>query len=88
MYRVNENGFNITEEHAISWITLNAAKSLGVDDKIGSLQAGKQADVVIWNQTPFSVYAKAEQVFIDGAKVYDINDEAYQATSDFLLGQK
>jgi imidazolonepropionase-like amidohydrolase len=88
MYRANENGFNITEEHAISWITLNAAKSLGVDDKIGSLQAGKQADVVIWNQTPFSVYAKAEQVFIDGAKVYDINDEAYQATSDFLLGQK
>ena len=59
-----------------------------IDDKTGSLEAGKQADVVIWNQTPFSVYAKAEQVFIDGAKVYDRNDDAYQAQSDFLLGQK
>jgi imidazolonepropionase-like amidohydrolase len=88
MYRANENGFDIKEEHAIRWITSNAAKSLGVADKVGSLTAGKQADVVIWNQNPFSVYAKAEQVFIDGAKVYDANDSAYQAKSDFMLGQQ
>jgi imidazolonepropionase-like amidohydrolase len=88
MYRANEAGFEISEEHAISWITSNAAKSLGVADKTGSLQAGKQADVVIWDQSPFSVYAKAEQVFIDGAKVFDLNDPEYQAQSDFLLGQK
>jgi imidazolonepropionase-like amidohydrolase len=88
MYRANENGFDIKEEHAIRWITSNAAKSLGVADKVGSLTAGKQADVVIWNQNPFSVYAKAEQVFIDGAKVYDVNDSAYQAKSDFMLGQQ
>ncbi|AUL72613.1 amidohydrolase [Pseudoalteromonas sp. 13-15] len=88
MYRANENGFDISEEHAIKWITTNAAKSLGIDDKTGSLEAGKQGDVVIWNQSPFSVYAKAEQVFVDGAKVYDRNDSTYQATSDFMLGQK
>jgi imidazolonepropionase-like amidohydrolase len=88
MYRANENGFDIKEEHAIRWITQNAAKSLGVDDKVGSLETGKQADVVIWNQSPFSVYAKAEQVFIDGAKVYDRSDEKYQAKSDFMLGQQ
>lgn len=88
MFRANENGFNISEQHAIKWITSNVAKSLGIEDKTGSLEAGKQADVVIWNQTPFSVYAKAEQVFIDGAKVFDLNDPAYQAQSDFLLGQK
>ena len=88
MYRANEAGFEITEEHAIGWITLNSAKSLGIEATTGSLETGKQGDVVIWNQTPFSVYAKAEQVFIDGAKVFDINDKAYQATSDFLLGQK
>ena len=87
MYRANENGFDISEQHAIKWITSNAAKSLGIDDKTGSLEAGKQGDVVIWNQSPFSVYAKAEQVFVDGAKVYDRNDSAYQA-SDFMLGQK
>lgn len=88
MFRANENGFDISEQHAIKWITSNAAKSLGIEDKTGSLEAGKQGDVVIWNQSPFSVYAKAEQVFIDGAKVYDRNDAAYQAQSDFMLGQQ
>ncbi|MBQ4832511.1 amidohydrolase [Pseudoalteromonas sp. MMG010] len=88
MYRANENGFDISEQHAIKWITSNAAKSLGIDDKTGSLEAGKQGDVVIWNQSPFSVYAKAEQVFVDGAKVYDRNDSAFQAQSDFMLGQQ
>ena len=88
MYRANENGFDISEQHAIKWITANAAKSLGIADKTGSLETGKQGDVVIWNQSPFSVYAKAEQVFVDGAKVYDRNDEKYQAQSDFMLGQQ
>ncbi len=88
MFRANENGFDISEQHAIKWITSNAAKSLGIEDKTGSLEAGKQGDVVIWNQSPFSVYAKAEQVFVDGAKVYDRNDSAFQAQSDFMLGQE
>ncbi len=48
----------------------------------------ENADVVVWNSNPFSVYAQAEQVFIDGAKVYDRFDEKYQARSDFLLGQE
>ncbi|NKF51835.1 amidohydrolase [Shewanella sp. WXL01] len=88
MASANANGFNYTPEYVISWITSNAAKSLGIADKVGSLEAGKNADVVIWNQNPFSVYAQAEQVFIDGAKVYDRFDEAYQAKSDFMLGQQ
>ncbi|MFL3650383.1 MAG: amidohydrolase [Pseudoalteromonas sp.] len=88
MFRANENGFDISEQHAIKWITSNAAKSLGIEDKTGSLEAGKQGDVVIWNQSPFSVYAKAEQVYVDGAKVYDRNDSAFQAQSDFMLGQE
>ncbi len=88
MYRANENGFEITPELAITWITANAAKSIGVAEETGSLENGKKADVVIWNQNPFSVYAQAEQVFVDGAKVYDRFDEKYQAKSDFLLGQR
>jgi imidazolonepropionase-like amidohydrolase len=88
MYRANENGFDLKEEDAIKWITLNAAKSLGIQSNVGSLEAGKNADVVIWNANPFSVYAQAEQVFIDGAKVYDRFDEKYQAKSDFLHGQE
>lgn len=88
MYRANENGFDIKPEHAIGWITKNAAKSLGIEETTGSLEAGKRADVVIWNQNPFSVYAQADQVFVDGAKVYDRYDEKYQAKSDFMLGQE
>ncbi len=88
MYKANRNGFDIKPEHAIEWITKNAAKSLGVDKQTGTLEANKRADVVIWNGNPFSVYAKAEEVFLDGAKVFDIDDPAYQAKSDFMLGQR
>ena len=88
LYRAIDNGFNLKEEDAIKWITANAAKSLGINDKTGSLEVGKNADVVLWNTNPFSVYARAEQVFVDGAKVYDRFDEKYQAKSDFLLGQE
>jgi hypothetical protein len=45
------------------------------------------ADVVVWNGTPFSVYAQAEQVYIDGARIYDRHDPARQPRSDFMLGQ-
>jgi imidazolonepropionase-like amidohydrolase len=83
----NRAGMNITPEHAISWITSNAARSLGVSDRTGSLEAGKMADVVMWNGNPFSVYAKADLVFIDGAQVFDRSDPHKQPVSDFELGQ-
>ncbi|MBU2418427.1 MAG: amidohydrolase, partial [Alphaproteobacteria bacterium] len=51
-------GMDIPEERAISWITLNPARSLGIADQTGSLEAGKRADVVIWSANPFSVYAR------------------------------
>lgn len=87
MTRGNAVGMNITPEHAIKWLTINAATALGVADQTGSLEAGKMADVVIWNQNPFSVYAKANQVFIDGAMMFDINNPDLQPVSDFELGQ-
>jgi len=80
-------GMNIPEERAISWITLNPARSLGIADQTGSLEAGKRADVVIWSANPFSVYARADQVFIDGALTFDRMNPAYQPLSDFELGQ-
>ena len=80
-------GMNISEEHAIRWITLNAAKSIGIDKETGSLEAGKRADVVIWSANPFSVYARADQVFIDGGLAFDRANPAYQPVSDFELGQ-
>ena len=87
MTRGNRVGMDIAPERAIRWITANPAKSLGISDRTGSLEAGKMADVVIWNGNPFSVYAKAQQVFVDGAMVYDRNNPALQPVSDFELGQ-
>jgi imidazolonepropionase-like amidohydrolase len=78
---------NITKAEAIAWITLNPAKGMGIDQQTGSLEPGKMADVVIWNTDPFSVYAQAQQVFIDGALVYDRTNPRLQPKSDFELGQ-
>ena len=83
--RVN---IDIAPEHAIRWLTANAAKALRIDDRTGSLQAGKMADVVVWNGTPFSTYAKAEKVYIDGALLYDRGNRALQPRVDFILGQE
>ena len=80
-------GLNIPEEDAIAWITANPARALGIADQTGTLEPGKRADVVIWSADPFSIYARADQVFIDGAVAWDRFDPAYQATSDFELGQ-
>jgi len=88
MTRGRRAGMDITPEHAIQWITANPAKSMGILDQTGTLEAGKMADVVIWNGNPFSVYAKADQVFVDGALLYDRENPDRQALSDFELGQQ
>ena len=79
-------GIEIAPERAIRWLTANPAKALGIDAQTGTLEAGKMADVVVWNGTPFSVYAKAEKVFVDGALLYDRFDNSRQPRSDFMLG--
>ena len=81
----NRVGLGITRAEAIGWITLNPARALGVGKETGSLEPGKAADVVIWSRDPFSVYAQAEHVFIDGAEVYD-RAHPRQPRSDFELG--
>jgi len=80
-------GIDIAPEHAIRWLTANPAKALGIADQTGTLEPGKRGDVVVWNGTPFSVYAHAEQVYVDGARVYDRSDRSHQPESDFMLGQ-
>jgi imidazolonepropionase-like amidohydrolase len=87
MTRGQRAGLDIPPERAIRWITANAARALGILEHTGTLEPGKMADVVIWNGNPFSVYARADQVFIDGARVYDRNDPARQPVSDFELGE-
>ena len=56
----------ISEEEAWKFVTLNPAKLLHIDDRVGSIKVGKDADVVLWSQNPLSVFAKAEYTFVDG----------------------
>jgi len=60
-----------TEEEALKMITLNAAWIIGVDDRVGSIEAGKDADLVIWNGYPLSSYGVPEKVLIDGEVYFD-----------------
>jgi imidazolonepropionase-like amidohydrolase len=79
-------GISVTEDEAIRWVTINAAWALGLQDRIGSLEAGKNADVVLWSANPFSVYARPEKVWIDGAMMFDRTDPRQQWRTDFELG--
>lgn len=80
-------GLDISKGEAWAWVSLNPAKALGLDHEIGTLEPGKRADVVVWSGDPFSVYTLADQVYLDGALVYDRADPARQPVRDFMLGQ-
>jgi len=79
-------GLDISDAEAVSWFTSNPAQALGIADETGSLEVGKRADLVIWSAHPFSTYAQADEVFIDGALMYD-RANGVQPVSDFDLGQ-
>ncbi|MCA0910052.1 amidohydrolase [Qipengyuania gaetbuli] len=80
-------GIDISDAQVIRWITLNPAKAMGIDGMTGSLEAGKMADVVLWNGDPLSVYSRPEKVWIDGALMFDAMDRKRRPVSDFELGQ-
>ena len=82
----NRAGIVTTPEEAIRWITLNPARSIGVDRQTGSLETGKMADLVVWSGNPFAVYSRAEKVYVDGALMYDRHDPRRQPVTDFELG--
>lgn len=69
-----------SEEEALRMITLNAAWIIGVDDRVGSLDEGKDGDVVIWNMDPLSTYARVEKVFIDGDLFFDSSLSGFGTT--------
>jgi imidazolonepropionase-like amidohydrolase len=81
-----EAGITLDRTDAIRWLTINPARALGIDKVTGSLEPGKNADVVIWSGDPFSVYTRADHVFVDGALVYDRRDPARQPVRDFING--
>jgi len=80
-------GVKLDENDALRWLTANPAWVLGIDDQVGTLEAGKRADLVVWSEDPLSVYAHADLVYIDGKLVFD---RAHPGApwSDFELGSR
>ena len=82
----------VTEEEALKMVTLNPAKALHVDNKVGSIKAGKDADIVIWSDNPLSIYAKSEKTIVDGIVYFDRDKDLEQrkkiSTERFRLVQK
>lgn len=62
---------NVSEDEVLKMLTINGAWILGVDDKVGSIEVGKDADLVIWDKYPMSSYARTEKVMIDGEIFFD-----------------
>lgn len=72
----------MNEEEALKMVTLNPAKMLHIDHRVGSLSPGKDADLVIWSGHPLSVYSKAEKTFVDGIKYFDRSQLSHLKTRD------
>jgi len=61
----------LTREQALALVTINPATQLGVADKVGSIEVGKDADIVLYDKDPLSNYSKVQKVWIDGSKYFD-----------------
>ena len=65
----------LSEEEALKMVTINPAKMLHVDSKVGSIKVGKDADLVVWSDNPLSIYARAEKTIVDGTVYYDMDKD-------------
>ncbi len=79
-------GIDVDRDRAIRWITANPAWVLGIEDRVGTIEPGKDADLVVWSGDPFSVYTRADYVFIAGDVVYNRTRPRRYPLSDFELG--
>jgi len=71
---------DLTEEEALKLITMNPAWQLGVQDRVGSIEVGKDADLAIWTAHPLSVYARVETTFVDGEVFFDRQQDIARRT--------
>jgi adenine deaminase len=76
----------MSEEDAWKMVTLNPAKMLHLDDRLGTVEAGKDADVVLWSDHPLSIYAKAEKTWVDGRLYFDLEQD--QEKRDYIQKER
>lgn len=65
----------VSDIDAMSTVTINAAKAIAIDNRVGSLEAGKDADFVVWNGNPLSQFTKAEQTWVEGRKYFSLDED-------------
>ena len=65
----------LTDDEALALVTINPAKQLGIDDRVGSLEVGKDGDIAIFNAHPLSIYAVPQKTIIEGVVYFDINED-------------
>jgi imidazolonepropionase-like amidohydrolase len=65
----------VGEEDALATVTINAARVMAIDDRVGSLEAGKDADFVIWSGHPLSQFTRAEQTWVDGRRYFSLDED-------------
>jgi hypothetical protein len=68
-------GRNVSPETALKFVTLNPAKQLRIDNKVGTLEVGKDADVVVWSGEPLSTFTKAEATYVDGRCLFSLEQD-------------
>jgi N-acetylglucosamine-6-phosphate deacetylase len=66
----------VAPAEALKFVTLNSAKQLGIDRRVGSIEVGKDADLAVWSRSPLSSFTRCEQTWIDGRKYFDRTDDA------------
>jgi imidazolonepropionase-like amidohydrolase len=76
----------VPEEEALKFVTLNPAKLLHIDNRVGSIKAGKDADVVLWTDNPLSIYARVIQTYVDGIRYFD--EETDKTNRDYISKEK
>lgn len=81
----NRAGLDISKAEAWTWLSTNPAKALGILDETGTLEVGKRADMVLWSGDPFSTFSRPDQVYLDGALLFD-REAGLKPQSDFRLG--
>jgi len=74
--RYGGKAWGMTEADALKFVTINSARQLRIDNRVGSLEVGKDADFVIWSASPLSSAARAEQTWIDGRRYFDRGEDA------------
>ena len=78
----------VSETEALAMVTINPAKQLGIDGRVGSIEAGKDADLVIYDKHPLSDYAKVQKVLIDGRVYFDRETDVNGRPAKALEKQK